>query len=50
MALGIISDIARVQVIAGFESGHTMVFMQSDPAAFFEKLYCARPHTQPGRS
>ena len=50
MTLGILADTTRIQVIAGFESGHTMVFVQADPGASFEKLYCAHPHRQPGQS
>ena len=48
MTLNILADTTRIQVIAGFESGHTMVFVQADPGASFEKLYCAQPHRQPG--
>lgn len=48
MALGIVAEKTRLQIVAGYESGHTMVFMQSDPGALFERLYCAHPHTQPG--
>lgn len=48
MALSILAESTTLQVAAGYESGHTMVFVQSDPGALFQKLYCARPHTQPG--
>ena len=48
MTLSLIADSARIQVAVGFESGHTMVFVQTDPGASFERLYCAQPHTQPG--
>lgn len=48
MALSILAETTRVQVAAGYESGHTMVFVQTDPGASFERLYCARPHDQPG--
>lgn len=48
MALSIVAENSRLQIAAGFESGHTMVFMQSDPGAMFQRLYCAHPHTQPG--
>ncbi|KAG8527564.1 uncharacterized protein KY384_007717 [Bacidia gigantensis] len=47
MALGIMADTTKIQLAAGFESGHTMVFVQTDPAAPFERLYCAKPHSQP---
>ncbi|KAL9098183.1 MAG: hypothetical protein Q9163_006106 [Psora crenata] len=47
MALNILAETTRIQVAAGFESGHTMVFLQADPGASFERLYCAQPHTQP---
>lgn len=48
MALAMLADTTRIQVAAGFESGHTMVFVQADPSASFEKLYCVKPHSQPG--
>ncbi|KAL8738166.1 MAG: hypothetical protein Q9181_001024 [Wetmoreana brouardii] len=47
MALNIQAESTRLQVIAGYESGHTMVFVQSDPGAQFQRLYSAQPHTQP---
>ncbi|KAL8756382.1 MAG: hypothetical protein Q9184_004523 [Pyrenodesmia sp. 2 TL-2023] len=34
-------------IVAGYESGHTMVFVQSDPGAQFQRLYCAQSHSQP---
>ncbi|KAL9582483.1 MAG: hypothetical protein Q9203_005471 [Teloschistes exilis] len=34
-------------VVAGYESGHTMVFVQSDPCAPFQRLYAAQSHSQP---
>ena len=48
MALSILAESTLLQVAAGYESGHTIVFVQSDPGALFQKLYCARSHTQPG--
>ncbi|KAL6719225.1 Astra associated protein 1 Asa1 [Lecanora helva] len=47
MTLNIIADTHRIQIAAGYESGHTMVYVQNDPGATFHKLYCAQPHTQP---
>ncbi|KAL8694831.1 MAG: hypothetical protein Q9218_000590 [Villophora microphyllina] len=47
MALNIQAVSARLQVIAGYESGHTMVYVQNDPGAQFQRLYAAQPHTQP---
>ena len=47
MALGILAESARLQVAAGYESGHTMVYVQNDPGAAFQRLYLARPHSQP---
>ncbi|KAL8807949.1 MAG: hypothetical protein Q9182_000415 [Xanthomendoza sp. 2 TL-2023] len=47
MALDIQAESTRLQVVAGYESGHTMVFVQSDPGAQFQRLYCAQPHSQP---
>lgn len=50
MALAIQAESTRLQVVAGYESGHTMVFVQSDPGAQFQRLYCAQPHSQPSQS
>lgn len=50
MALAILAETTRIQVAAGYESGHTMVFVQSDPGASFMRLYCANTHSQPGFS
>ncbi|KAL8747184.1 MAG: hypothetical protein Q9190_000891 [Brigantiaea leucoxantha] len=47
MALDIQAETTRIQVAVGYESGHTMVFVQSDPGASFQKLYVAQPHSQP---
>ena len=49
MALGIQAESTRIQVAAGYESGHTMVYVQTDPGAVFQKLYSAHSHTQPGQ-
>ena len=49
MAIAIQAETTRIQVAAGYESGHTMVFIQNDPAAAFQRLYSAKPHTQPGQ-
>lgn len=49
MAINILADTTRIQVAAGYESGHTMVYVQNDPGATFQKLYSAQPHTQPGQ-
>ncbi len=48
MALEIQAQSTKLQVVAGYESGHTMVFVQTDPGAQFQRLYCAQPHSQPG--
>ena len=50
MALDIQAESTRLQVVAGYESGHTMVFVQSDPGAQFQRLYSAQPHSQPSLS
>ena len=50
MALNILAESTRIQVAAGYESGHTMVFVQTDPGAPFQRLYSANPHTQPGQN
>ena len=49
MAINILADTTRIQVAAGYESGHTMVYVQNDPGATFHKLYSAQTHTQPGQ-
>lgn len=47
MSIGILAESSLVQVAAGYESGHTMVFVQNDPGAAFQRLYCSHPHSQP---
>ena len=47
MALSILAESSQIQVAAGYESGHTMVFVQNDPSAAFQRLYCAQTHSQP---
>lgn len=47
MALSILAETSQIQVAAGFESGHTMVFVQNDPSATFQRLYRAQTHSQP---
>lgn len=49
MAINLLADSTRIQVAAGYESGHTIVFVQNDPGAAFQKLYSAQSHTQPGQ-
>lgn len=49
MAIKLLADSTRIHIAAGYESGHTMVFVQNDPGAPFQKLYAAQPHTQPGQ-
>ena len=49
MALGIATKNAHIQVAAGYESGHTVVFVQRDPGAAFENLYSAQTHVQPSK-
>lgn len=49
MAIDLLANSTRIHVTAGYESGHTMVFVQTDPGAAFQKLYVAQPHTQPGQ-
>ena len=49
MALNILAVSTRIQVAAGYESGHTMVFVQNDPGAPFQRLYSSKSHTQPGQ-
>ncbi|KAL8731628.1 MAG: hypothetical protein Q9166_003316 [cf. Caloplaca sp. 2 TL-2023] len=47
MALDLQAESTKLQVVAGYESGHTMVFVQGDPGAQFQRLYCSQPHSQP---
>lgn len=49
MAIDLLANSTRIHVAAGYESGHTMVFVQTDPGAAFQKLYVAQSHTQPGQ-
>ena len=48
MALSILAAATKVHVAAGYESGHTMVFVKADPKASFQRFYSAQPHSQPG--
>ena len=50
MALNIRYEKDRLEVVAGYESGHTMVFAQEKPGTQWQKLYSAQPHSQPGIS
>ena len=47
MALGIHTQGTRIQIAAGYESGHTAVFVQNDSGDFFQLLYTHRSHDQP---
>ena len=49
MAISVLADTTRIHVAAGYESGHTMVYVQNDPGATFHKLYSAQTHSQPGQ-
>ncbi|MCJ1381104.1 ASTRA complex subunit [Xylographa soralifera] len=47
MALAIHSTNSKLRLIAGYESGHTIVYGQSLPENKWQKLYSAQPHSQP---
>ena len=49
MAMAMTTKTTHIQLAAGYESGHTIVWVQKDPGAPFEQLYCAQTHTQPGQ-
>ncbi|MCJ1245444.1 ASTRA complex subunit [Trapelia coarctata] len=47
MAFSIHSSPTTLQVIAGYESGHTMVFALPPSSTSWQTLYTALPHSQP---
>ena len=48
MAIHISSAAERLQVIAGYESGHTMVFERANSKSTWQTVYRCQPHSQPG--
>ena len=50
MALSIHADAEHLQVVAGYESGHTIVFAQAEPGGSWQTVYSAQPHAQPGNT
>ncbi|KAI9840339.1 MAG: ASTRA complex subunit [Sclerophora amabilis] len=47
MALNIFHQTARLAVVAGYESGHAMVFLHDPAGPKWERLYAHQPHSQP---
>ena len=47
MALDIVAHGPKIQVAAGYESGHTAVFLRNDPGDSFQLLYAHGTHAQP---
>ncbi|MCJ1391341.1 ASTRA complex subunit [Xylographa bjoerkii] len=47
MALAIHSEKSKLRLLAGYESGHTIVYGQNLPEKKWQKLYSAQPHSQP---
>ena len=50
MALSIHVGAEHLQVMAGYESGHTMVIVQAEPGGPWQTIYSAQPHSQPGNT
>ena len=50
MALSIHAEADHLQVVAGYESGHTMVFAQARSGNSWQTIYSAQPHSQPGNT
>lgn len=50
MSIHISSETEKLRVIAGYESGHTMVFQRVDARAPWQTVYRCQPHSQPGTS
>ncbi|MCJ1404172.1 ASTRA complex subunit [Xylographa trunciseda] len=47
MALAIHSQPSKLRLLAGYESGHTIVYGHSRPENKWQKLYSAQSHSQP---
>ncbi|KAI9879123.1 MAG: ASTRA complex subunit [Pleopsidium flavum] len=47
MTVNISSEADKLRVIAGYESGHTIVFQRANPNSAWQKLYECQPHSQP---
>ena len=50
MALDLHAQADHLQVVAGYESGHTMVFARARPGNSWQTIYSAQPHSQPGNT
>ena len=50
MTLSVYTQLDRLYVIAGYESGHAAVFVQKSRKAAWEKLYMNQSHSQPGKT
>ena len=49
MAVELLFENSHLQVIAGYESGHTVVFGWNEISDGWHILYSGRPHSQPGK-
>lgn len=47
MAIAVRMTPNMFQVIAGYESGHTMVYLKSPPESRWQTTYSSQPHSQP---
>ncbi|MCJ1318871.1 ASTRA complex subunit [Xylographa vitiligo] len=47
MALALRSTNSALRLLAGYESGHTIVYRHHPPENKWQKLYSAQPHSQP---
>lgn len=50
MSIHISSEAEKLRAVAGYESGHTMVFQRVDAKAVWQTVYKCQPHSQPGAS
>ncbi len=50
MTVSISSEAGKLRVIAGYESGHTIVFQKVNSKSAWQKVYKSQPHSQPGMS
>lgn len=48
MSIDIHSELEKVQLICGYESGHTMVMRRANSASAWQIVYKSQSHSQPG--
>jgi WD40 repeat protein len=47
MALHIRAEGSKLQIIAGYESGHTVIYVRNSDKKSWQKSYVSQPHSQP---